>query len=177
MSKNAWKIHHSGGTKTNSFINPTRQHMNRDNADSSASDVSASASGHSDNSNKSKTIATGAAKALNRIILKSRPSSAKSPAAKEISARFQIVHLPDRSPIEMPPSEFPKTNEEFDAAISRMNTQGQLSGSSGSVGQKSVTVSARKGTQQSLHGVRYVVATSHQSRSRSAWQIHYRHLG
>ncbi|KAG6356572.1 hypothetical protein INS49_014445 [Diaporthe citri] len=44
--------------------------MNRKNADSSASDVSAS--GHSDSSNKSKAIATGAAKVFNKIILNLR---------------------------------------------------------------------------------------------------------
>ncbi|KAI7785473.1 hypothetical protein LA080_006894 [Diaporthe eres] len=126
--------------------------MNRKKADSSASDVSASS--HSDSSNKSKAIATGAAKVFNKIILKTRPSAIKSPA--ENSTSFQIVHTPDRSPVEMPLSGFPTTNEEFDAAISRMNAQEQLCGRNGSVGQKEVTVSARKGTQRGPQSLRYV---------------------
>lgn len=130
--------------------------MNRKKADSSASDVSASS--HSDSSNKSKAIATGAAKVFNKIKLKSRPSAIKSPA-EENSTSFQIVHTPDRSPVEMPLSAFPTTNEEFNAAISRMNAQEQLCGRNGSVVQKGVAVNARKGTQQGPQSLKYVVPT------------------
>lgn len=131
--------------------------MNRKKTDSSASDVSAS--GHSNsnsNNNKSKAIATGAAKVFNKMILKSRPSTAKSPA-EENFPRFQMVHTPDRSPVEMPLSGFPTTNEEFDAAISRINAQGRLYGENGSVEQKGATAGARKATHQGSYSPRYVV--------------------
>lgn len=156
LSKPAWRTHYTHGMKTNTFINPPYQQMNRKKADSSASDVSASS--HSDSSNKSKAIATGAAKVFNKIILKSRPSAIKSPA--ENSTSFQIVHTPDRSPVEMPLSGFPTTNEEFDAAISRMNAQEQLCGRNGSVGQKEVTVSARKGCQRGPQSLSVVAGTA-----------------
>lgn len=161
-SKHAWRTHYTGGIKTNTPKKPPHQQMNRKNADSSASDVSASS--HSDSSNKSKTIATGAAKVFSKIILKSRPSAIKSPA-EENSTRFQIVHTPDRSPVEMPLSGFPTTNEEFDAAISRMKAQEQLCGSNVSAGRKGVTISARKGTQQGPQSLRYVVPTLDPPRS------------
>lgn len=154
VSKYAWGTQHSGGIKINPFTNSPPQQMNRKRADSSASD----ASSHSHSSNKSKAITTGAAKVFNKFVLKSLPSTIKSPA-EEISTRFQIVHTPDRSPVEMPLSGFPTTNEEFDAAISRIRAQEQLCGSNGSVGQKGVTISARKGTQQGPHSLRYVLAT------------------
>lgn len=154
VSEHAWRTHHTGGIQTNPFMNPPHQQMNRKKADSSASDVSAS--GHSDNSNKSKAITTGAAKVFNKLILKSLPSTIKAPA-EETSTRFQIRHTPDRSPVEMPLSGFPTTNEEFDAAISRIRAQEQLCGGNGPVGQENVTVSARKGTQQGPHSLRYVL--------------------
>lgn len=153
VSRQAWRTHHAGGIKTNPLISCPHQQMNRKKTDSSASDVSVS--GHNDNSNKSKAIATGAAKVFNKIVLKSRPSAIKSPA-EEAPTRFQIVHTPDRSPVEVPRSGFPTTNEEFDAAISRMNAQEQLCGRNGPVGRKGVTASTRKGTQQSPHSQRYV---------------------
>lgn len=153
VSGQAWRTHHAGGIKTNPLISYPHQQMNKKKTDSSASDVSVS--GHSDNTNKSKAIATGAAKVFNRIVLKSRPSATKS-SAEEASTRFQIVHTPDRSPVEARRSRFPTTNEEFDAAISRMNAQEQLCGRNGSVGREGVTVSTRKGTQQSPHSLRYV---------------------
>lgn len=153
VSRQAWRTHHAGGIKTNPLISHPHQQMNRKKTDSSASEDSVS--GHSDNTNKSKAIATGAAKVFNKIVLKSRPSAVKGPA-EEASKRFQIVHTPDRSPVEVPRSGFPTTNEEFDAAISRMNAQEQLCGRNGSVGRKGVTASIRKGTQQSPHGLRYV---------------------
>lgn len=156
VSKYAWGTQHSGGVKTNPFTNSPHQQMNRKRADSSASD--ASGSSHSHSSNKSKAITTGASKVFNKFILKSLPSTIKSPA-EETSTRFQIVHTPDRSPVEMPLSGFPTTNEEFDAAISRIRAQEQLCGSNGSVGQKGVTISSRKGTQQGPHSLRYVLAT------------------
>lgn len=154
VSKNAWREHHTGGIQKVSLISLPHQQMTRQRADSSASDVSAS--GHSDN-NKSKTIATGAVKVFNKIILKSRPSAIKSPA-EEASARFQIVHTPDRSPVEMPLSGFPTTNEEFDAAISRINLRGQLQGVNASFEQKGSNICSRKRSQRNPHSVRYVIA-------------------
>lgn len=151
VSKHAWASHYTGGIKTITSLNPPHQQMNTKKADSSASDVSASS--HSDSSNKNKSIATGAAKVFNKIILKSRPSAIKSPA-EENSTRFQIVHTPDRSPVEMPLSGFPTTTEEFDAAISRMNAKEQLCGRNGSVGRKGATVSTRRGTQQGPQSLR-----------------------
>ncbi|KAJ0117191.1 hypothetical protein J7T55_003608 [Diaporthe amygdali] len=128
--------------------------MQRKEADSSASDVSAL--GHSNDSNKSKIIAIGAAKVFNRIILKSRPSTIKT-TGEEVSARFQIVHLPDRSPVTMSLSEIPTTNEEYDAAISRMKAQTKLRGELASVEHKGITASGIKGTQQLPPSKRYVV--------------------
>lgn len=114
--------------------------------DSSASDVSGS--GHSDNGNKSKAIAHGAAKVFNKMGLKARPSTSKSPA-EESSTRFQIVHTPDRSPIDVPLPDVPTTNEEFYAAISRINAQGNLHGQNSSAERRVVSASSRKGSQQS----------------------------
>lgn len=154
VADGTWRMHHTGGIKTNPCVHPQYQQMNRKTADSSASDVSAS--GHSDNSNKSKGIATGAAKAFSKMILKSRPSTAKSPTEGNFP-KFQIVHTPDRSPVEIPPSGFPTTNEEFDAAISRINAQGRIHGENGSFEQEDVTASTRKGTHQGLYSMRYVM--------------------
>lgn len=131
-----------------------RQQMISKRAESSASDVSGSS--HSDSGNKSKAIANGAAKVFNKMGLKTRPSTAKS-SAEENSKGFQIVHTPDRSPIDMPLPEIPTTNEEFYAAISRINAQGHLHGESGSVERKCVSVDPREGSQQSPGGMRYVV--------------------
>lgn len=114
--------------------------------DSSASDVSAS--GHSDNANRSKAIANGAAKVFNRIGLKARPSTTKSPM-KDNSTSFQIVHIPDKSPIDMPLPEFPTTNEEFYAAISQINGQGNSHGENGQFERTSASSNSRKGSQQS----------------------------
>lgn len=114
--------------------------------DSSASDVSAS--GQSDNANKSKAIANGAAKVFNKIGLKARPSTTKSPTG-EISAGFKIVHRPDKSPIDMPLPEVPTTNEEFYAAISQINAQAHSHGESGTLERTGASCSSRKGSQQS----------------------------
>ncbi|KAK2602526.1 hypothetical protein N8I77_009049 [Diaporthe amygdali] len=135
-------------------MNSPRQQMQRKEADSPASDVNAL--GHSNDSNKSKIIAIGAAKVFNRIILKSRPSTIKT-TGEEVSARFQILHLPDRSPVTMSLSEIPTTNEEYDTAISRMKAQTKLRVEHASVEHKGITASGSKGTQQFPPSKRYVV--------------------
>lgn len=132
----------------------SRQQMISKKAESSASDVSGS--GHSDNGNKSKAIANGAAKVFNKIGLKTRPSTAKIPA-EEHSKGFQIVHTPDRSPIDMLLPDIPTTNEEFYAAISQINAQGHLYEESGSLERKGVSAGPRKGSQQSPDSTRYVI--------------------
>lgn len=135
------------------YIFPRRQMISKK-AESSASD--ASGSGHSDNGNKSKAIANGAAKVFNKMGLKTRPSTARKPA-EENSAGFQMVHTPDRSPIDMPLPEIPTTNEEFYAAISQINAQGHPHGESGSIERKGIAADLRKGSQQSPDSMRYVV--------------------
>ncbi|POS79425.1 hypothetical protein DHEL01_v202183 [Diaporthe helianthi] len=123
---------------------------------SSASDVSAS--GHSDNGNKSKAIANGAAKVFNKIGLKTRPSTAKSPTEEKF-ARFQIIHTPDKSPIDMPLPKFPTTNEEFYAAISRISTQRPSHGENGLLERKGASSSSRQGSQQSSNSQNMVPRT------------------
>ncbi|KAG8158761.1 hypothetical protein KVR01_011204 [Diaporthe batatas] len=115
--------------------------------DSSASDVSAS--GQSDNANKGKAIANGAAKVFNKIGFKARPSTTRF-TVEENSTRFQIVHAPDKSPIDMPLPQFPTTNEEFYAAISQINGQGHLHGEDSPFERTSPSSSSRKGSQQSF---------------------------